>query len=134
MLRTLTISFGAALAAACAPVERDNDVNLAQVEPQVRVLGEGQNCIMQSLIRQTRVRSDQVIDFEMRGGDIYRNKLPGECPGLALEEAFTYDTEINQLCSAEIIYVLQQFGGQLQRGAGCGLGEFVPVEYVEDED
>ncbi len=132
MFRSLTLLASAALTVSCAPVERDRDVDIADVSPPVRVLGEGQSCIPRSLIRQTRVRGNQVIDFEMRGGDIYRNILPGRCPGLALEEAFTYDTSIDQLCSPEIIYVLQQIGGQIQRGAGCALGQFVPVEYADE--
>ena len=120
-----------ALAASCAPPEPVQELSLAAIEPGVRVIGEGQTCINRSLIRNTDVRNDRVIDFEMRGGEVYRNVLPGDCPGLDLEDAFTYDTEINQLCSSEIIYVLRNFGGRLQRGAGCGLGQFVPVEYED---
>ncbi|QIQ87854.1 hypothetical protein [Erythrobacter sp.] len=124
-----------ALAAACAPVddgERSDDPTA--YDPPVRVVGKAQNCIPLAQIRQTPVRSDDVIDFEMRGGKVYRNVLPNSCPQLGLWEAFTYDTEITRLCSAEIIYTLQQIGGGVQRGAGCGLGQFVPVEYVEEDE
>jgi hypothetical protein len=140
MPRPLTFTFAAlpltALAAACAPVDRaERSDDPTAYDPPVRVVGEARNCIPLAQIRQTPVRSDDVIDFEMRGGRVYRNVLPNSCPQLGLWEAFTYDTEISQLCSAEIIYTLQQFGGGVQRGAGCGLGQFVPVEYVkEDED
>jgi len=119
----------AALAAACAPVDGEGRADPAAAGPAVEVLGEGQSCINRNQIRQTLVRSDQVIDFEMRGGKVYRNILPNSCPGLGMERAFTYDTTIDQLCSPEIIYVLQNFGGTPQRGAGCGLGRFVPVKY-----
>lgn len=121
------------LAAACAPVERDQNADPAAGAPAVRVLGEGQTCINRTQIRQSLVRTDRVIDFEMRGGKVYRNILPQSCPGLRLERAFTYNTTIDQLCRPEIIYVLQNFGGVPQRGAGCGLGDFVPVEYVKDD-
>ena len=47
----------------------------------------------------------------MRGGKVYRNTLPNSCPRLGFEEAFSYSTSINQLCSTEIIYVLEQIGG-----------------------
>ena len=120
------------LAAGCAPVERDPDADPGAGAPAVKVLGEAKSCINRNQIRQTRVQTDQVIDFEMRGGDTYRSILPNRCPGLAIERSFTYNTSIDQLCSAEIIYVLQNIGGVPQRGAGCGLGRFVPVEYVED--
>ena len=121
------------LVAACAPVERDPDADPAAGAPAVKVLGEGQSCINRPQIRQTIVRNDRVIDFEMRGGKVYRNILPNKCPGLAIERAFTYNTSIDQLCTPEIIYVLQNIAGVPQRGAGCGLGKFVPVEYVKDD-
>ena len=68
----------------------------------------------------------------MAGGKVYRNTLPLTCPRLGFQEAFTYSTSISQLCNTEIIYVLENLGGELRRGAGCGLGKFVPVEYVKD--
>jgi hypothetical protein len=117
--------------AACAPTdpaaraERD-----AARVPAATVLGEGQNCIDRSQIRQSVVRSDRVIDFEMVGSRVYRSTLPTRCPALGIERAITYETSINQLCTQDIVYVLQNLGGRLQRGAGCGLGPFVPVEYA----
>ena len=125
----------AALATACAPVnEGERSEDPTAYDPPVRITGEAQNCIPLARIRQTPVRSDDVIDFEMRGGKVYRNVLPNSCPQLGLWDSFAYDTEISQLCSAEIIYVLQQTGGGVQRGAGCGLGQFVPVEYVDEDE
>ena len=70
----------------------------------------------------------------MNGNRVYRNTLPNTCPRLGFEEAFTYETSLTQLCSTDIIYVLENFGGDLRRGAGCGLGEFIPVEYVDQDD
>jgi len=120
----------ALLAAGCAPVERDRDADPAVGIRAVRVVGEGQNCIQRAQIRQTLVRSDQVIDFEMRGGRVYRSTLDSPCPTLGIERAFTFQTSIDQLCTQDIIYVLQRLGGVPQRGPACGLGPFVPVEYV----
>jgi hypothetical protein len=125
----------AALAAAsCAPVDGETRADPALAGPAVKVVGGGESCIPLALIRQSRVRSDQVIDFEMRGGKVYRSVLPNRCPRLGFEEAFTYDTSLTQLCRQEIIYTLEQIGGTVRRGAGCGLGEFVPVEYVESDE
>ena len=118
-------------AAACAPVERATDANPAAGAPAVKVLGEGQRCIMRDQIRQTVVRSDRVIDFEMHSGKVWRNTLTQSCPGLSFDRAITYETSINQLCSVQIVYALRNIGGVPQRGAGCSLGEFVPVEYVK---
>lgn len=118
--------------AACAPVENESRADPALAGPAVKIVGEADNCIRRSLIRNTRVRSDQVIDFEMRTGKTYRNVLPRSCPRLGFEEAFTFNTSIDQFCRQELIFVLEQIGGTVQRGTGCGLGDFIPVEYVED--
>ncbi|MBA3863681.1 MAG: hypothetical protein C0517_07040 [Erythrobacter sp.] len=119
-------------AIACAPVERSTDANPAAGAPAVTVVGDPQRCIMRDQIRQTVVRNDRVIDFEMNGGKVYRSTMAQRCPGLGFERAITYETSINQLCTNQIVYALQNYGGTLQRGAGCTLGEFVPVEYVKE--
>lgn len=87
------------------------------------------DCVQLNQIRETRVRSDQIIDFYMRNGKVYRNTLPNSCPQLGFEESFSYKTSISQLCSTDIITVLQHTGG-LSRGASCGLGTFQPVTGV----
>ncbi|MEE4154161.1 MAG: hypothetical protein V2I27_08375 [Erythrobacter sp.] len=135
MPRTLPLIASAlALAlAACAPMDGSANRADASDVPPVRVLGEPQSCIPLASIRQTVVRSDEVIDFEMRGGDVYRNTLADRCPSLDLQRSITYDTSLNQLCRPEIIYVLENFAGQLQRGPGCALGNFVPVEYIDED-
>lgn len=118
--------------AACAPVEQNREY--VSDAPAARVLGPAENCVTRSMIRNTRVRDDRTIDFEMTGGRVYRNTLPASCPRLGFEEGFTYRSSSSQLCSVEIIYVLDRTGGDIRRGAGCGLGEFVPIEYVDEDD
>ena len=130
-IRNVSLAALPVLAVACAPIDggmsdRDGDV------PAVTVVGASESCIMRDRIRQTVVRNDRVIDFEMQGGDVYRNTMPQSCPGLSFDRAITYETSINQLCTPQIVYALQTIGGVPQRGAGCSLGEFVPVEYVKD--
>jgi hypothetical protein len=116
--------------AGCAARQSDSADRNARA-PAVKVVGDAQSCIPRSQVRQSVVRSDQIIDFEMRGGKIYRVTMPTRCPGLGFERAFAYETSIDQLCGADIIYVLMNVGGVPQRGAGCGLAPFVPVEYVK---
>ena len=73
------------------------------------------------------MRSDQVIDFEMNGGKIYRNTLPDTpAPASASRSASRYKTSLNQLCSVDIITVLHSEPA-VSRGASCGLGKFQPV-------
>ena len=87
--------------------------------------GKPLDCLATYQIRESRVRNDQVIDFYTRGGKIYRNTLPQSCPRLGFEERFGYQTTISQLCSTDIITVLNVTGPT--QGASCGLGKFQPV-------
>ena len=87
--------------------------------------GPAVSCIPLTGIRASHVRSDEVIDFEMAGGKVYRNTLPSSCPSLGFEERFSYETSLSQLCSTDIITVL--YSTPLSRGASCGLGAFQPV-------
>ena len=84
-----------------------------------------QQCVQLNQIREAKVVDDQTIDFVLRDGKVLRNTLPGRCPQLGFEKAFSYSTSINQLCSVDIITVIIQGGGP-RTGAGCGLGKFVP--------
>ncbi len=99
--------------------------------PEAKPVGKPLSCIPLIQIRDTRAYGDNVIDFRMRNGKIYRNTLPIGCPQLGFEERFTYMTTLTDLCSVDIITVLTQVAGDLQRGASCGLGQFQPVEVVK---
>lgn len=99
----------------------------AGTAPPPKVIGEPVSCVLLQNIRETRVIDDSTIDFVMRNSKVYRNTLPNRCPQLGFERAFSYSTSISQLCSVDIITVLQQAGG-IRRGASCGLGKFTPIE------
>jgi hypothetical protein len=99
------------------------------VSPAAKIVGEPVNCITLRSFNTTRIRDDWTIDFIRGAGNkAWRNTLPHRCPGLRSEDAFSYETSLTQLCNTDIIHVLYRSGGSLQRGAGCGLGQFVPVE------
>jgi hypothetical protein len=98
------------------------------VAPAATIAGGAESCVQITQLRESRIRDDWTIDFIRDGKRAWRNTLPQRCNGLKFEDAFTYSTSLSQLCSTDIIYVLQRTGGSLQRGAGCGLGKFVPVE------
>jgi hypothetical protein len=119
-IATLTI---ATAAGAFGPSER-RAKELAAWQP----VGEAIDCVDISRIDSTKVLANNVIDFKMRGGKVYRNTLPYNCSGLVMEERFSYKTSTSRLCSVDIIRVLHSYGGQLEEGAGCGLGKFQPVE------
>jgi len=91
--------------------------------------------VILSDVRQTVVIDDQTILFYMRGGkkNVYRNYLGHECPNLAREGRFAYQTSMNRLCSIDLITVLEQFGTRLGPGFTCRLGDFYPITYEEAE-
>lgn len=98
--------------------------------PAATPTGPARSCIPLTAIRESRVRSDQVIDFVMQGREVYRVTLPNRCPSLGFEQRFTYATSLSQLCQQDIITVLRQ-SPDLQRGASCGLAPFQPVKLAE---
>lgn len=93
--------------------------------PQATVVGEPINCLSVSRIDGTDVHDDYTIDFEMRDNTVYRNTLPARCNGLGFEQRFGYDLRGTQLCSTDVIRVLDPDGTTVST---CGLGQFVPVE------
>jgi hypothetical protein len=97
--------------------------------PEATPTGKPENCIRTISIRQTHVRSDSVIDFDMGGGKLYRNTLPYACSGLGFEEKFLYKTSTSELCSVDTITVLHDGPGG--SGPTCGLGVFQPVTLVK---
>src|SRR3712207_6759318 len=107
------------LAAGCSgptPSDLADQRALAEARP----IGPAEDCVTIRQIDYTRVRDDSRIDFYMRGGRVYRNRLDNSCPQLGFEERFSYSTSLARLCSLDIITVLTPNG----RGASCGLGEF----------
>jgi hypothetical protein len=97
--------------------------------PEATEDGAPVSCVLSSRIRETRVHGDSTIDFVMSGGKVYRNTLPYSCPSLGFEERFLYKTSIDQLCSVDVITVLQS--PDLSRGPSCGLGKFQPIKLVK---
>jgi hypothetical protein len=98
--------------------------------PPAEVIGEPVDCVLISRIRHTVVHDDYTIDFELPGKEIYRNTLPNRCPQLGFEERFAYDANSGNLCSVDMISVIQPGAG---RGPRCQLGKFTPVRYVKDD-
>lgn len=114
-----------ALAAAAAPgAARDRNA-----VPEATPTGPARTCLPISLIRESLVRSDRIIDFRTAGNKYYRVTLPQSCPSLGFERRFSYQTSINQLCAQDIITVLQTT--PVMRGASCGLAPFQPVELAK---
>ena len=93
--------------------------------------GKTRSCLQPRQIRSTTVMSDTMIFFRMAGKKHYLSTLPRKCPGLFREDRFTYSLPTSQLCSVDIITVLDSFG---RSWSSCGLGKFKEmVEKPKDE-
>jgi hypothetical protein len=138
-MRALLIPLSAALVSACmatpaqqARTERDEAAAVLAADGQsfgdgARVTGPAKTCVPLTEIRNSRVRSDRVIDFTRGAGrQAYRVVLAQPCPQLGFEQRFSYGTSLSQLCAQDIITVLQ--GPTVMPGASCGLAPFTPVE------
>ena len=117
----------AALPLAACTTEMDDEREI--LAPAINVVGEPESCIRTNQIRDTIVHDDYTIDFEMRNGPLYRNTLRQRCYSLGFDERFTYEVRAGSLCSGETITVLHSDG---RPGASCALGDFIPVELVEE--
>ncbi|WP_323810373.1 hypothetical protein [Sphingobium baderi] len=120
--RHALLALGAVLIGSAIPA-------IAKTKPDNLVpVGDPVDCVQIVAIQSTNVRDDRTIDFVMNGRKVYRNTLPNSCPSLGYEKRFSYATSLSQLCSVDIITVLQSSGPDLQRGASCGLGKFQPMQ------
>ena len=101
------------------------------VEPAAEAIGAAQDCLPLTQFSSSQIRDDWTIDFIGGAGNrVWRVTLPNRCNGLKAADKFTFETSLTQLCKQDIIYPLNQYGSSLQRSAGCGMGEFVPVKLV----
>ena len=88
------------------------------------------NCVSLGSIRDTRVLDDHNILFRLNGRKEVVNHLPRRCPGLGRERRFGYRTSLSQLCSQDIIWVIED--PPIYMGSHCGLGKFEP--YIAPAD
>ena len=123
----LAATIGAAALGACTDYGMDHGYRADRV-PMAHITGPSVSCIPLAAINETPVRDGRTIDFLSGSHRGWRNQLPANCPGLASERAFSYATSLSQLCSTDIIHVLEQIGGRPTPGASCGLGQFTPID------
>lgn len=103
--------------------------NRPPVAPAATVVGQPQSCIPLRQPREARIRDDWTIDF-VGNGIVWRNPLPDACPGLKANDAFSFETSLNELCNTDIIYVVQKLANRAP-GPACALGMFAPVKLAK---
>lgn len=130
------IALGSLAVAGCAGPRSAEQLAEARAKdvPEARAVGKPVSCLTLTNIKDQQVYNDYVIDFETRGGKVYRNTIEQGCPGLGFEERFSFQTSISRLCRGEIITVLTTSGPGLQPRGSCGLSDFQPIEYVKKGD
>jgi hypothetical protein len=109
-------------------------VGVAQDDAGADAPGDMVNCVSLTRVINTRIVDEQTLLFYMRGGDIYRNVLPHRCPGLDRNSTFMYRVTTSQLCSVDVVTVLEDFGSRFMPGASCGLGRFQQISEAAAEE
>ncbi len=94
--------------------------------PTCHPAGPPVDCITVSRIQDSVRPDDRTIYFRVGVGKWYRNDLPQSCPRLSsFATTISYKVTTNQLCSVDIIHVLESGFGEI---GACGLGKFTPWE------
>jgi hypothetical protein len=97
--------------------------------------GVAQACLDHPTIRRTRIINDRNIAFFMRGGTIYLNQLPRQCPSLRTRSIVNYAIENRRICDGSLFQVMWEAGtGNFVPSFVCRLGPFVPVTAEQLED
>src|SRR5262245_22784664 len=89
--------------------------------------GGVRRCVALSSIDRTEIVDDGTVLFHMRNGDVYRNVLRHECPTLKSRDQFAYRVNAAQLCSSDLITVLDRNVFGFTPGPSCSLGSFEAV-------
>jgi hypothetical protein len=118
--------------AASAPAQQDESEPVLEVD--LVLDREPEKCLSLNRINRTRVVDDQTVLFYMRGGGVYQNILPRDCPGLKRNDRFMYRPFSNRLCDTDTITVLERLGGRFDRGFTCRLGQYHPLTELEADD
>ncbi len=124
-MRTLLVPLAALTLASMALAKSDPDA-----VPAATPIGKPVSCLRLNEISETHYHGDKVIDFVVFGGKVYRNTLPYACPSLGFEQRYLHKSWNGDICSLDLITVLQSPG--ISHGATCGLGEFQQVALVKE--
>lgn len=106
---------------------------LAQETSEERNM-DSTHCVRINNIDNIDIINDRTLVFEMRTGSSYRNDLPRSCPGLDDNDTLMYRSSVGQLCSIDIVTVLDDWGFGFAPGVSCGLGMFHPINEQTAED
>ena len=90
-----------------------------------RTAGQTQSCVSLRLLRGNKTYGEGVIVFEGQSNSVvYVNRPPYGCPELRWDRALKTRTSTDQLCSNDVVTVVDPRGG-MQFGS-CSLGDWTP--------
>lgn len=129
-MRTIAAIAGMLCLSACAMDHRPaeaNDAGRAALAQALagRTAGQPQSCINPTVSRTSRTIDREGILFGT-GSRIYLNRPRDGCPQLREGRALVTRTPTGQLCSGEIVRIVDPLNG-VNYGA-CSLGEFIPYD------
>lgn len=114
-MKTTLLLSGAAIVLACGLA---GCASPADGEPPASL---SESCINPTQIDKQEIVSNSEIRFTMDNGDVWVNTLPRACPGLKIDQGFTWQVRGTLVCSnQETIYT--------KDGGPCQLGAFSRVE------
>lgn len=95
--------------------------------------GETRSCLSLSRISRIEPIDDNHFLVEMRNREVWLNTVRGRCVGASSQfNRLQYRMSGNQLCSGQIIEVVDNGTGMYS--GGCGLGQFEQLTPVEQAD
>lgn len=103
--------------------QRDGEAELAKAVAG-RTAGAPVDCIMLRNIRSTRIIDRTAIVYEMTNGLFYVNRPKSGAESLDQNVVLVTDTRTPQLCSIDIVQLLDR--SMLMQNGWVGLGDFVP--------
>jgi hypothetical protein len=96
------------------------------------------DCIDLGAVTSRAAEDERTIRFDMIGGAVYRNRLPGRCPGLQSSSrgfgTLAFDVHGNRLCRGDLVRVVEsgRAGGGYRSAVPCPLGDFIPAAPAPD--
>jgi hypothetical protein len=94
--------------------------------PALARTGE-RSCLPLTQIDSVKAESADAVLFKLKGGEVWRNKLPVQCRAWTRSGvAYKHTTTVSSICRSDIVQLFDPMSGMGY--GGCGLGGFEKVE------
>jgi hypothetical protein len=87
-------------------------------------------CLPLTQIDSVKAESADAVLFKLKGGEVWRNKLPMQCRAWTRAGvAYKHTTTVGSICRSDTVQLFDPMSGM--GFGGCGLGGFEKVEKVK---